>query len=83
MADTLTDLGEQVLSNVELQVEVAIDIQPLDAILREVKRGDIDAVVLATSGRSRVERAFMGSIADKVIRRASCPVVVLAANPDT
>jgi nucleotide-binding universal stress UspA family protein len=50
---------------------------PVDAILRVAKEHAPDAIVLAASSRGRINRAFHGSTADKLIRRAPCPVVVL------
>ena len=82
MARALETLGSELLTGVDVRAVVYIDKDPLDAILDEVKSDGVEAIVLATSGRGRVQRAFMGSIADKVIRRARCPVVVIAANPD-
>lgn len=42
---------------------------------------DLDAIVIGTSGRGGVSRALIGSVADKVIRTATIPVVTL--NPAT
>jgi len=52
----------------------------LDLILSEAKAFDADVIVLAASGRSRVARFFLGSTADRVIRNAPCPVVVVPAH---
>jgi nucleotide-binding universal stress UspA family protein len=38
---------------------------------------DADLVALATHGRSKVARFFLGSVADKVVRGAPCPVLVV------
>lgn len=51
----------------------------LDVILEEAERFQTDLIVLAASGRSRVARFFVGSTADRVIRRAGCPVMVIPA----
>ncbi len=51
--------------------------RPLDVILDVAGEHPPDAVVLAASSRGKVNRAFVGSTADKVIRRASCPVIVV------
>lgn len=51
--------------------------QPLDVILHAVSQCSPDAIVLAASARARMNRAFLGSTVDKVIRRASCPVMVV------
>src|SRR5690606_33112103 len=50
---------------------------PLDVILEVASNHPPDAIVLATSSRGRLNRAFHGSTADKLIRRAHCPVVVV------
>ena len=37
----------------------------------------VDLVVMATAGRGAVARLMMGSVADKVVRTAPCPVLTL------
>lgn len=54
---------------------------PLSIILGEAERRAVDLIVLAASGRSRVARFFVGSTADRIIREASCPVLVVPAQP--
>ncbi len=51
--------------------------RPLEVILDVAAEHPPEAIVLAASSRGKVNRAFLGSTADKVIRRASCPVVVV------
>jgi nucleotide-binding universal stress UspA family protein len=36
-----------------------------------------DAIVIGTHGRSGLARLVMGSVAENVVRRASCPVVTI------
>ncbi len=50
------------------------------AVLDEAARINADLIVMAASGRSRVARFFVGSTADRVIREASCPVLVIPAS---
>jgi nucleotide-binding universal stress UspA family protein len=50
---------------------------PLRVILEEARDFGADLIVLAASGRSRVARFFVGSTADRVIRQAGCPVMVV------
>ena len=50
----------------------------LDRLDEEPK---IDLVVMATYGRGGVARMVMGSVTDKVIRSAPCPVLTLRAHP--
>jgi nucleotide-binding universal stress UspA family protein len=47
-------------------------------ILRYLQEhGDIGLVIMATHGRGGVARLLMGSVADKVVRMARCPVVTM------
>lgn len=51
--------------------------KPLDMVLDYVRETAAGMLVLAASGRNRVERFIIGSTVDKLIRRATCPVVVV------
>jgi nucleotide-binding universal stress UspA family protein len=50
---------------------------PAQGVLDQLAGGNYDLVALATHGASGVRRAIVGSVADKVVRAASCPVLVL------
>lgn len=52
---------------------------PQEVLVDVAKKEKCDLIVMATHGRSGVSRAFLGSVADYVIRNASCPV--LTVNP--
>jgi nucleotide-binding universal stress UspA family protein len=52
----------------------------LDRIEEDPK---IDLAVMATHGRGGVARMVMGSVTDKVIRSAPCPVLTLRTHPHT
>ncbi len=80
--EALDRIAAHLLPDVTRRVVVTISDDPLDAILHALEDDGIDAIVLATSSRSRVQRAFLGSTADKIIRQAPCPVVVVPAHPD-
>lgn len=69
-ADRLRDHGLQV------QTRVAIEDTPAAAILREVVSGAADVVALETHGRHGLSRLLLGSVADKVIRGSTAPVLV-------
>ncbi|MEZ4453166.1 MAG: universal stress protein [Nannocystaceae bacterium] len=74
----LKTLADQVCSDLQVQVEARPGIA-LYTILEEAGRFQADLIVLAASGRSRVARFFVGSTADRVIREANCPVLVIPA----
>lgn len=56
--------------------------QPEHSIPRHVDRVGADFVVMGTHGRTGVERLLVGSTAEKVIRRADVPVLVVPLNHD-
>jgi universal stress protein A len=47
------------------------------AIVRAAKKQHVNLVVMGTHGRTGVRRLLMGSVADRVIRTSSCPVLVV------
>jgi nucleotide-binding universal stress UspA family protein len=53
-----------------------------EAIRTAADRVEADLIVMSTRARSGPARAFLGSIADEVIRTAPCPVL-LVRRPDT
>jgi len=48
-----------------------------DEILAQISATHADLLVLGTHGRSGFQRLFLGSVAEKVIRKASCPTLVV------
>ncbi len=50
---------------------------PYPEILRYAAEHDIDLIVMGTHGRGGVTHMLLGSIAEKVIRRAPCPVLTV------
>jgi nucleotide-binding universal stress UspA family protein len=50
-------------------------------ILRITEHNSADLIVIATHGMTGWHRLVFGSVAEKVVRLASCPVLVLRANP--
>lgn len=50
---------------------------PADIILETIKEEDIDLVVIGTSGKHGLDRFLLGSVAEKVVRSATCPVLVV------
>jgi nucleotide-binding universal stress UspA family protein len=61
---------------VSVQTRVVVAPQAAPVILEEAQTQRCDFIALATHGRSGVRRMLLGSIADKVIRGASTPVLV-------
>ena len=47
------------------------------AIVEYAKRHDIDLAVLGTHGRGALSHLLMGSVAERVVRTAPCPVLTV------
>ncbi|RKZ30787.1 universal stress protein [bacterium] len=48
---------------------------PFVEIVRYAKNNDIDMIIIGTHGRTGLSHMLLGSIAEKVIRKAHCPVL--------
>jgi len=55
---------------------VVIKGRAADEILEYAENNNIDIIVMSTHGRSGVSRWAMGSVADKVVRHSSIPVLL-------
>jgi nucleotide-binding universal stress UspA family protein len=51
--------------------------QPAAGIVETASSGNYDLIVMATHGHSGLEHALLGSITEKVLRKAHCPVLVV------
>lgn len=49
---------------------------PFQSIIETVKDKNVDLIVMGTHGRTGLTHALMGSVAEKVVRLAPCPVLV-------
>jgi universal stress protein A len=58
------------------EVDVAMG-DPGDEVLRVAKRKRVNLIVMATHGRKGLRRLVLGSVAERVVREASCPVLTL------
>ena len=54
--------------------------QAADQILKFIDTNDIDLVVMSTHGRSGVSRWFLGSVAEKVVRRSNATVLLVPSH---
>lgn len=50
---------------------------PAAEITRYAKDADVDLIVMGTHGRGFVAHAVLGSVAEKVVRTAPCPVLTV------
>jgi universal stress protein A len=67
----------------ELRTECRVieEVSAADAILDVARETGCDVIVMGTHGRSGLARLLMGSVAEQVVRRATCPVLTVKS-PD-
>lgn len=53
---------------------------PAETIVATADKEDVDLLVLGTSGRRGLSRAVLGSVAEAVVRRVNCPVVLVKSS---
>jgi nucleotide-binding universal stress UspA family protein len=56
---------------------VFLEGDPAEEIVRYASRAGMDLIVMGTHGRTGLERLLMGSVAEKVMREATCSVLVV------
>ncbi len=62
--------------HMSVRVEVA-EGETGEEIINAVKNEKFDLVVMSTHGRSGLSRAVLGSVADYVVHKAKCPVMLV------
>jgi nucleotide-binding universal stress UspA family protein len=53
--------------------------KPAETITEFAREHDCELIVIPSHGRTGMERFFLGSVAERVVRLAPCPVLVLRA----
>jgi nucleotide-binding universal stress UspA family protein len=53
---------------------------PAAVILDTARGGSCDLIVMGTHGRTGLNRLVLGSVAERVVRKAPCPVLTVRAN---
>ena len=51
--------------------------RPAEAIVEYARAAAIDFIVMGTHGRTGVNRALVGSVAERVVRTSTCPVLTV------
>ena len=50
---------------------------PFAEIVRHARENQFDLIVIGTHGRAGLRHALLGSVAEKVVRKAHCPVLTI------
>ena len=75
-----TELANSIPEKVknELQVEtVVVSGVPFYEIIKFANENGIDLIVMGTHGRTGIAHILLGSVAERVVRKASCPVLTV------
>lgn len=80
--DRISDkLGEtKIEGKCQKDVELNLKLKegsPSDTILETIDEENIELVVMGTSGKHGIDRFLLGSVAENVVRSATCPVLVI------
>jgi nucleotide-binding universal stress UspA family protein len=74
--ERLTEFARDHLGDAE-KVELVVGVgTPHVEIVRVAEEKAVDLIVMATHGRGFISHAILGSTAERVLRRAPCPVLI-------
>jgi nucleotide-binding universal stress UspA family protein len=74
--DLLDELHKHSLHDPMVHIDYRVEEGSPAEVILDVARG-CDLIVMGTHGRSGITRAIMGSVAEHVLRDATCPVVTV------
>lgn len=77
--ETALNFNEDTNIKVEEVLRLGNDFEEIVSYSKEI---DADLIVIATHGRTGVLHSLLGSVAEKVIRFAKCPVLVISPNEE-
>lgn len=75
--DELRRRGEEALDGIDIDTAVILHPNAAIGICDYAKEKGIDLIVLSTHGRTGLSHMLIGSVAEKVVRHAPCPVLTL------
>ena len=71
------NLAKEIVEKDVRATGIALDEPASLAITGEAERRNVDLVVMGTRGLTGLKHVALGSVADKVVRTASCPVMTV------
>jgi len=63
--------------NIKVDAVLEAGLVPANNIIRRAREGKFDRIIMGSTGKSGLERAFMGSTAAKVVAQAPCEVTIV------
>jgi nucleotide-binding universal stress UspA family protein len=84
MQQQMREAGAQQLESLRKSVEAKVELRtvlklgdPYFETIHAAKDLGVDLIILSTHGRTGLAHVFLGSTAERVVRHASCPVLVV------
>ena len=74
--EELNKLTEQIKKTIKVETVVR-EGKAFVEIVQEAKEKDMDLIVMGSHGRTGISHMLMGSVAEKVVRKANCPVLIV------
>jgi nucleotide-binding universal stress UspA family protein len=74
--EELENLAQKEIADLEVKTIIKTG-KPFVEIIETAAEEDIDLIIIASHGHTGVEHLLFGSTAEKVIRKAPCPVLTL------
>ncbi|MGR3301283.1 MAG: universal stress protein [Candidatus Scalindua sp.] len=82
--ETLKRLKTKLLDCIPEEIRDDMDVEalvvqgiPFVEIISTAKKDDIDMIVIGSHGRTGITHMMMGSVSEKVVRKAPCPVLTV------
>lgn len=73
---TLGDMAREDIGYEHVQISVQVGYPPM-TILDYVRENEVDLLVIATHGRTGIDRLLMGSVAERILRESPVPVFLV------
>lgn len=88
ISDALREEGQAAVDRVKELAPEDVDVEtrvlegsPSRVIAENARPGECDLVVMGTHGRGGIDRLLLGSVTERVVRRAQVPVLTVQVGP--
>ncbi len=83
MAEAGDELARTASAITSAQIDKRIEVGDVaNTVCRVAEDLGVDVIVMGSHGRTGLERFFLGSVSEHVVRHAPCPVLVIRPSPD-
>jgi len=69
--------SKEKIKNLSISKKLIVGLSPSTRILKYAKKNSFDLIVMNSHNKGNLERFFLGSVSEEIIRGASCPVLTV------